>query len=306
MTLPWIRRGGTLACALLLATGCGFLDAPGVPRVVAHRAGSGNFPENSRAAVQAALERGYAGIEVDLCLTKDGVPVLSHDVWLKPALCTRADGTRLPEGSRLLLRDLTLEELRRDYRCGGLRDPEKPDAELLADQHMTLEELLEALRGHPDVTLQLDVKQDPVFTASAEEYATAILGEWNAARLPNPWFVTATRGELLRAFEARQPVETLLIWPMFTADSNTTVVGVTEELKRALGVQELVRLARDAGADGIAVSYGVADRAALEQVRQAGMKTAVWTANTPGQLATYCRWPLDYLITDYVERAPCR
>jgi glycerophosphoryl diester phosphodiesterase len=306
MTPHWIRRGGPLAWALLLAAGCGFLDAPGTPRVVAHRSGSGNFPENSRAAVQAALERGYAAIEVDLVLTQDGVPVLSHDMWLKPALCTRTDGTRLPEGSRLLLRDLTLEELHRDYRCGGLRDPEKPDAALLADRHMTLTELLQALEGHPDVTLQLDVKQDPAFTASAEAYATAILGEWNAARLPNPWFVTATRGELLKAFEARQPVETLLIWPTFTADSNTTVVGGLEELKRTLGTQELVQLARDAGADGIAVSYGVADRAALEVVRQAGMKTAVWTANSPAQLAAFCRWPLDYLITDYVERAPCR
>jgi glycerophosphoryl diester phosphodiesterase len=274
--------------------------------VVAHRSGSGNFPENSRAAVQAALQRGYAAIEVDLCLTRDHVPVLSHDMWLKPALCTRVDGTRLPEGSRILIRDLTLEELVRDYRCGGLRDPEKPDAELIADQHMTLSELLDALEGHPEVALQLDIKQDPAFTASAEAFATAILGEWNEARLPNPWFVTSTQGELLKAFEARQPVETLLIWPTFTADTNTTVVGVLEELKRTVGAQELVQLARDAGADGIAVSYAVSDRAALEVVRQAGMKTAVWTANTPAQLATFCRWPLDYLITDYVERAPCR
>ncbi len=129
-TTRWNRRGGALACALLLATGCGLVDAPGEPRVVAHRAGSGNYPENSRSAVAAALHEGYAAIEVDIVLTKDRIPVLSHDAWLKPELCTFTKGSDeleargLPEDSRLLIKDFTLAELWRDYRCGGLGDPE--------------------------------------------------------------------------------------------------------------------------------------------------------------------------------------
>ncbi len=310
-TTRWNRRGA-LTCALLLATGCGFVDAPGEPRVVAHRSGSGNYPENSRSAVIAALHAGYPAIEVDLVLTKDRIPVLSHDPWLKPALCTYALGPgetearRLPEDSRFLIRDFTLEELRRDYRCGGLGDPEKPEAVRVADRHFTFDEMLEALKGYPDVVVQLDVKEHPDYTESPEVFAQEILGRWNAAALPNHFFVTSTRGELLKAFQAGQDVETLLIWPTFHAGDSTTLVGLVNELKRTVGAQALIQITRDAGADGIAVAYGVSDRASMEAVRKAGLKTAVWTANTETQLASYCRWPLDYLITDYVERAPCR
>lgn len=311
-TTRWNRRGGALTCALLLATGCGLVDAPGEPRVVAHRSGSGNYPENSRSAVSAALHEGYPAIEVDIVLTKDRIPVLSHDAWLKPALCTYTLGPdefeprRLPEDSRILLKDLTLAELWRDYRCGGLADPDKPDAVRIADRHFTFDELLSALKGHPDVVVQLDVKEHPDHTESPEVFAEEILGRWNAAALPNRFFVTSTRGELLKAFQARQDVETLLIWPAFGADDNTTLAGLANELQRTVGAQELIQLTRNAGADGIAVAYPVTDRAAMEALRKAGLKTAVWTANTEAQLASFCRWPLDYLITDYVERAPCR
>jgi glycerophosphoryl diester phosphodiesterase len=311
-TTRWNRRGGALACALLLAAGCGLVDAPGAPLVVAHRSGSGNYPENSRSAVASALHSGYGAIEVDLVLTRDRIPVLSHDPWLKPALCTytkvsgETEARRLAEDSRILIKDLTLAELWRDYRCGGLEDPEKPTAVVVADRHFTFDELLSALKGYPDVVVQLDIKEHPSFTESPEVFAEEILGRWNAAALPNRFFVTSTRGELLKAFQARQDVETLLIWPTFAADENTTLTAISHELQRTVGARELVQVARDAGADGIAVAYPVADRVALEAVRKAGMKTAVWTANTEAQLASFCRWSLDYLITDYVERAPCR
>ncbi|AKJ01989.1 glycerophosphoryl diester phosphodiesterase [Archangium gephyra] len=311
-TTRWNRRGGALTCALLLATGCGLVDAPGKPRVVGHRSGAGNYPENSRSAVIAALHAGYPAIEVDVVLTKDRIPILSHDPWIDAELCTytlqtgETEARRLPEGSRPLIKDFTLEELQRDYRCGGVGDAATPGAIQVADKYLTFDELLTALKGFPDTVVQLDVKEHPAYTESTEVFADEILGRWNAAALPNHFYVTSTRGELLKTFEARQDVETLLIWPAFAADDSTTLVGLANELKRTVGAQELIQLTRDAGADGIAVAYPVSDRAALEAVRKAGLKTAVWTPNTEAQLASYCRWPLDYLITDYVERAPCR
>ena len=51
-----------------------FLDRP-----LAHRALHGpGRPENSRAAMRAAIERGY-GIECDLQLSSDGVAMVFHD-----------------------------------------------------------------------------------------------------------------------------------------------------------------------------------------------------------------------------------
>ena len=45
----------------------------------AHRGYSGKYPENTMLAFRKAVEAGADGIELDVQLTKDGVPVIIHD-----------------------------------------------------------------------------------------------------------------------------------------------------------------------------------------------------------------------------------
>lgn len=47
--------------------------------VAAHRAAHLHFPENSLAAIQAAIDLGVDLVEIDVRLTKDMIPVLMHD-----------------------------------------------------------------------------------------------------------------------------------------------------------------------------------------------------------------------------------
>lgn len=50
-------------------------------KVFAHRGASGNYPENTKSAIKAALEIEVDGIEVDLHSAKDAY-VIIHDSWL--------------------------------------------------------------------------------------------------------------------------------------------------------------------------------------------------------------------------------
>lgn len=50
-----------------------------VPITFAHRGARANLPENTIEAFRYALERGSSGLESDVWLTADGVPVLIHD-----------------------------------------------------------------------------------------------------------------------------------------------------------------------------------------------------------------------------------
>jgi glycerophosphoryl diester phosphodiesterase len=47
--------------------------------VIAHRATMGHAPENTLRGIRAGLDLGADGIEIDVQLTADGVPVLMHD-----------------------------------------------------------------------------------------------------------------------------------------------------------------------------------------------------------------------------------
>ena len=62
---------------------------PASPAIVAHRGASNDFPENTLAAFEEALRRGADAIELDVQLSRDGVPVVYHDRTL-----TRAGGGR--------------------------------------------------------------------------------------------------------------------------------------------------------------------------------------------------------------------
>lgn len=290
--------------SLVLVTGCGFFSAPGEPLVIAHRIAAGNWPENSRTALLSALEQGYPGLEIDLVLTKDLVPVLSHDPWLDGKYCTDLEGVPLPE--RIDIQDLTLAELQGNYRCGGLPDEAFPAVTPVADTHVTFDEFIEALRDHPSVLAHLDVKYEPGHTPSAEVFAEEILRRWHDAALPNPWYVSANLPELIRAFKDRDAnTPTTLIWPRFTDDTSDTAVALKSEFGRVFGVIDPIKVARDCGADGLAMPYQIIDRHLVETAKAKGLQVQVWTPNSEALLSRFCRWPVDVIITDFPERAAC-
>ena len=75
--------------------------------MIAHRGASGDAPENTLAAFHLAVEQGADGIELDVRLTRDGVPVVIHDRTIdrttsgsgKVGTLTLAEVKRLDAGS---------------------------------------------------------------------------------------------------------------------------------------------------------------------------------------------------------------
>jgi glycerophosphoryl diester phosphodiesterase len=79
-----------------------FLDADSeIVMVAAHRAAHLEFPENSLPAIQEAIHIGVDIVELDVKVTKDGIPILMHDGTINRT----TTGKGKPS-------DFTLEELR--------------------------------------------------------------------------------------------------------------------------------------------------------------------------------------------------
>jgi len=72
-----------------------FLDP--MPRVVAHRGDSANYPENTLEAFKSAVKMGIDVVETDVHLSKDGVIVIWHD----PTLERNTDGSGTLESHTL-------------------------------------------------------------------------------------------------------------------------------------------------------------------------------------------------------------
>src|SRR5688500_3485899 len=108
------------------------------PLIIGHRGASAYAPENTIAAIKMALDVGADGVEFDVRLAKDGVPVVFHDPDLKRVA-----------GRRSFVSDLTSAELGRTD-VGSWFDRTFPgrSPESYAEQTVpSLEQMLRLLEG---------------------------------------------------------------------------------------------------------------------------------------------------------------
>ena len=151
-----------------------------------HRGARGLAPENTLPAFQKALELGVNTLECDMAITRDGVVVVHHDLWLNP------DTTRGPDGQWLdkrgpAIAELTYAELQR-YDVGRLK-PGTEYAKAFPDQQAVdgtrvprLADLFDLVRrsGNTQVGFDCETKLSPLEPAATlppEEFARRVIAE---------------------------------------------------------------------------------------------------------------------------------
>ena len=95
-----------------------FRSKPGFRSIIGHRGARGLMPENTIQGFEYILDNDVLAIEFDVLLTKDEVPVITHDFHLSKAITRNAEGNWLSEdGPRIS--DLTVSELQM-FDIGGV------------------------------------------------------------------------------------------------------------------------------------------------------------------------------------------
>jgi glycerophosphoryl diester phosphodiesterase len=127
------------------------------PLIIAHRGASAETPENTLAAFRRALALGVDGIELDVHVTRDGIPVVFHDDDLR-----RLTGTRGRIGQK------SWAELKRLRVAGTERIPRLVDVLRLTRQRVLVQ--IEIKAGVPVAPVIAAVKSTraagPVMLAS--------------------------------------------------------------------------------------------------------------------------------------------
>jgi glycerophosphoryl diester phosphodiesterase len=289
---------------LLLLIGCA--PEPGPSVVEGLRGGVGYWPENSRTAVEGAIEAGIDGVQLDLVLTDDRIPVLVRGPYLEPNRCTRADGA--PLESRVLVRSLPLEDLVEGYRCGGVPDPDHPNALVVPEPVLTLDELVELLHAGPYLSVHLAIHQDKPLTGPPDVFATAVVDRWLAADLPNDLWISSPDPVVLAAFEDRARIAgadlvALRTWPAPGAGGAQDLLQA--EAERSANGLDYVDLVEQVGADGLLLDGSLADPWLLRSARRQGVPTwVVVDALDPRPLQIWGNAPVEGLITAYPGDLP--
>ena len=244
-----------------------------MPLIVAHRGASAVAPENTLAAFQRAIENGAEGIEFDVRLAGDGVPVVVHDPTLDR---TARRSTRVS--------DLTSNELSQiDVGTSfNHANPELATPEFEKQTIPTLRETLDLLAGFSGRIFVELKSEEPDILPLCRAVADVIV---YYPLLPQ-MVVKSFRLAAIPAIRTLCPGVTTAA--LFEPNIKTI-------LRRK---RHTLTIAREIGADEISIHRSLATRNFVTAAKEAGFPIAVWTVDEPKWFAKAVETGISALITN--------
>jgi glycerophosphoryl diester phosphodiesterase len=83
----------------------------------AHRGGRDLRPENTLPSFESGLDQLVNTLETDTGVTADGVSLISHEPFINPQTCRRADGEEYTAANQILIKDIRMAEAQSRFIC---------------------------------------------------------------------------------------------------------------------------------------------------------------------------------------------
>ena len=286
-------------------------------RVVGHRGARGIMPENSLVGFDFALSIGVNLLEFDVVMTRDHVPVITHNHELHGPSFRGPDGKFLngacPRVSTLQMADLAQFDIGRldgqtEY---GKRFPDQ--AQLDGIRVPRLGELLQ-LVSQPKYNqshLMLELKSDPHQDADSphrDTFVSAVISEVRNAGLADRTLLHSFDWSLLAECRRQQPDMPVSFLTQICEsaneageDSSNTVTPDFDAPGTSIP-DEVIR----AGGSLWCPYYEDITDTDLARARALGLCVAVWTVNALEDIDRMIDLHVDAIITDYPGRVQRR
>ena len=278
-----------------------------------HRGARGLAPENTLAAFRTAASLGVTTLELDVHLSADNVPMVSHDPALNRDLVRDFRGDWLP-GPGPLIRSLSRDILQSQFQLGRTRPgstvaqnfPQQQPAD--GERLPTLAQVFALMRqpGHDALRANIEIKLnpgEPDETPAPEVIVRAVLATIKEAGMQRRVTLQGFDWRALRLVQAQAPeIPTAYLSaqrPSFdTIGDGRWTAGFDV---KALG--SLPKMVKAAGGAIWSPNFNDVTASLVAEAHQLGLKVLPWTVNNPEDMARLISWGVDGLITDYPDRA---
>jgi glycerophosphoryl diester phosphodiesterase len=243
------------------------------PLIIAHRGASAHAPENTIASFKQAVELGADGVEFDVQLARDGVPVIIHDYDLKR---TGSIDKRVV--------DLTSKQLGK-IDVGSWFNKKYPrlsKPEFSNEIVPTLEGVLETL-AYFDGFLHIELK---ALEGDHVALAAAVCDSIRDSPLLPKIIVSSFKLGVIPEVRTRLP------------HVQTSALFAPEIMTYLRRREYIVAIAREFGAHQLSLHHTLAGRRIAELARLAGMPVTVWTVDDPKWILKCQRLGIGSLITN--------
>ncbi len=291
----------------------GFRGAPGVVRIIGHRGARGVMPENTIEGFTFTQKIGVRALEFDVVLTRDQIPVITHNHRLLNATTRGSDGGWLT-GEERKVSDLTLTQLKQ-MDVGGadgrtVYGQRFPDQVFMSGVRVpALGELFD-LATRPegqDLLFLLERKSDPSVAGDQNASATIVAKVVSQVRSRG-----LEKRTILHSFDWKLLDKCARIAP----DMPRSYLSKLPENSDALGEDSSKAVAPDFATLGVSIPKAVSDAGGKlwcpyymdvtpERVAEAhdlGLIVCSWTANEVEDVHRMIDAGVDGIITDYPGR----
>jgi glycerophosphoryl diester phosphodiesterase len=242
--------------------------------IIAHRGASALAPENTLAAFSLAIDEGADGIEFDVRLSKDGVPVVIHDATL-----LRTAGINEPVAS------MTAEELSR-IDAGSWFNATYPDRareEFAAERVASLQTILrhlESVEGPIYIELKCETGDD--VSALVDSVCAEIEGSPLLGRI------------IIKSFRLEVIPRVRTVLP----GVKTAALFAPKVMRFLRKEKYLINIARELGADHLSLHKSLVSRKVASKAGKIGMPVTTWTVDHPRWLRRATKQGLFAIITN--------
>lgn len=232
-------------------------------KIFAHRGASGKYPENTMIAFKKAAEEGADGIELDVHLTRDHLPVVIHDETVD----------RTTDGYGFV-KDYSLEGLKK------LSAGHWKGWKFRYEQIPTLGEVLKWI-SQTELMLIIEFKNNILPYKGLEQKTIKLLKKYHI--LDRTIFSSFNHNSLLIVKEIDEQAETAFLY--------------------GKPITSPVQYAQTIHVDGLHPSFHLINQPLIQNLHAHSIKVRPYTVNSQRIMETLFNWEIDGLITDYPAKA---
>lgn len=283
------------------------LSKPNYIKIYGHRGARGDLPENTLESFKYLFENNIHAYETDILISKDFIPVITHDFRLDPSY-TKDINDNWIEDENIKIIDLTYDQILQ-FDVGTLNKLSKYGRKFINQKSLQnqkipkLSELLKLTSDNivEDLLINLEIKSTPIeknLTPEPDEMVKIIIDEVSRSNLEDKIIYSSFDWRVLREIKER---DSKIPRAYLTSGVRGKIYDKSPWLDFTPlhnGV-ELPELIKALGGSAWHPNYKDVNKEIVQISHDKGLPVNVWTVNRESDMLRMIDYGVDGIMTDY-------
>ena len=292
------------------------LSKPNHIKIYGHRGARGDLPENTLESFKYLFDNSINAYETDILITKDLIPVITHDFRLDPSL-TKDEAGNWIKDENIKIFDLTYEEISK-FDVGSLNKLTRYGRRFVNQRSLEnqkipkLSELLELSSKNvlQNLLINLEIKSTPDeknLTPDPKDLVQIVLNEINNSNLKDKIIISSFDWRILREVKKQSP-EIPRAYLTFQQEKGMKIKKTIYSKSPWIDhipltiVYDLPKIIKELGGSAWHPYYKDINKKAVKDAHDNNLPVNVWTVNDEDDMLKMIEYGVDGIMTDYPLR----